>query len=81
MLVVFLTFRGAFSMVYKAELKQNSFIRLAIKEIDMDRLQQRKLTSLGKEMNILSQLHHPAIVDLFGVYKTTKKVFLVRCAK
>jgi serine/threonine protein kinase len=68
---------GSFSTVYKAELKQNNFIRLAIKEIDMDRLQKRKLLSLGREMNILSQLRHPTIVDLFGVYKTPTKVYLI----
>jgi len=43
----------------------------------MDRLQKRKLLSLGREMNILSQLRHPTIVDLFGVYKTPTKVYLV----
>lgn len=78
MLMAVFSHRGSFSTVYKAELKQNNFIRLAIKEIDMDRLEKRKLVSLGKEMNILSQLRHPTIVDLFGVYKTPTKVYLVR---
>ncbi len=68
---------GSFSAVYKASVMQDDTRKVAIKEIEVKKLNKQQLTELNVEMNILSQLHHPNIVSLIGVYSLAEKKFMV----
>jgi serine/threonine protein kinase len=69
--------RGSFSAVYKGILISNEEIKVAIKEINTKNLGRKQLADLQLEMNILSQLHHQSIVQLYAVYTLPSKKFLV----
>lgn len=51
--------------------------KVAIKEIDLKKLNKQQLSDLNVEMNILSQLHHDSIVQLISVYSLPDKKFMV----
>lgn len=68
-------------MVYKGlDVNEDSATdggKVAIKEIDLKKLNKQQLTDLNIEMNILSQLHHDSIVELLAVYNLPDKKFMV----
>lgn len=68
---------GAFSVVYKGTSVSNESIKVAIKEIRTGQLSKNQLIDLQMEMNILSQLKHPNIVQLYSVFVLPEKVFMV----
>ena len=73
--------RGSFSVVHKA-VRVGSFDDrnlpevVALKEYDPKRVRSSVLTAVQFEMNILSQLSHPAVVALYAVYSTPEKLSL-----
>lgn len=77
--------RGSFSVVRKA---QNVHAPpssggaifppiVALKEYDPKRTKASVLAGVHFEMNVLSQLSHPAVVGLYGVYSVPEKLCLV----
>jgi len=73
--------RGSFSVVHKAVRVGSYDDRnlpevVALKEIDPKRVRSSVLTGVQFEMNILSQLSHPAVVALYAVYSTPEKLSL-----
>lgn len=76
--------RGGLSSVYKAIARHKvgnvaSQTRVAVKELCLHNMKDRHKEALQREMNILSQLHHPHIVQLHAVYSVphVEKVYLV----
>ena len=53
--------------------------KIAIKEVYTGDLVPEQLDDLENEMNILSQLRHKNIVQLYEVYRETNTVYLVSC--
>lgn len=76
--------RGGLSSVYKAIARHKvgevaAQSRVAVKELCLRNMKDRHKEALQREMNILSQLHHPHIVQLHAVYSVphVDKVYLV----
>lgn len=74
----FIFCRGSFATVYKAVSTTDERIKVAIKEINLRNLGKQQLVALNLEMNILSQLHHESIVEIYAVYSVQEKAFMVR---
>lgn len=72
-----LSLRGDWSTVYKCFPLSNPTKRVAIKEIQLKHLKKQQLMDMHLEMNILSQLHHPSIVEIQSVYSLSSKIFIV----
>jgi len=68
---------GAFSSVHKAYLRTQPESKVAIKEVDTSKLNKKQMNDLTMEINILSQLKHPSIVNLHAVYTVGDKMFIV----
>ena len=64
-------------MVHKAISVHETGKKVAIKEVITTHLKKPQIEDLGHEMNILSQLKHPSIVQLYSIYYTQDKIFLV----
>jgi serine/threonine protein kinase len=75
--LLFIFQRGAFSVVYKGMSVYHVGEKVAIKEVNITKLASTQLEDLRHEVNILSQLKHPSIVQLYAVYSVTDKIFLV----
>jgi len=68
---------GAFAVVFKGRsVKKNTTLEVAIKSINKKNLSKAQ-TLLGKEINILKELHHDNIVQLLDCIETASNVFLV----
>ena len=73
--------QGGFGSVFKAQdtLSQNKMV--AIKEISLTGLQQQEIldatTSFNREVQVLSDLHHPGLPELHDYFTDTKHWYLV----
>lgn len=67
--------------MYKATALHPSSSRrhVAIKEVNILKLNDKQAARLRTELNILSQLNHPSIVRLHSVYYQTDRVYMVQC--
>lgn len=72
-------YEGGWSTVYKAKSRFEGDERVAIKELNLHQMKDRHREAIQREMNILSQLVHPNIVQLHAVYvlPQMEKVFLI----
>lgn len=67
---------GAFAVVFKGKSTVDHSVKVAIKSISKKNLSKAQ-TLLGKEINILKELHHPNIVQLLDCIETTSNVYLI----
>ncbi|KAL8843538.1 MAG: hypothetical protein Q9170_000042 [Blastenia crenularia] len=68
--------KGSFATVYKATYsKKPGFV--AIKSVDMNKLNKKLKENLYSEIHILKTLHHPHIVALIDCQETTAHIHLV----
>lgn len=69
--------RGSFATVFKGVLVSDEQVKVAIKEINIRTLGKQQLQDLNMEMNILSQLDHESIMEIYAVYTLPDKLFMV----
>lgn len=63
--------------MFKGVLVSDEQVKVAIKEINLRTLGKQQLQDLNMEMNILSQLDHESIVEIYAVYTLPDKLFMV----
>ncbi|KAL8912431.1 MAG: hypothetical protein Q9171_002524 [Xanthocarpia ochracea] len=68
--------RGSFATVYKATYSKSPGY-VAIKSVDMNKLNKKLKENLYSEIHILKRLHHPHIVALIDCQETTAHIHLV----
>lgn len=67
---------GSFAVVWRSRHRQHG-LEVAVKEIDKKLLSSKVSESLLKEINILSTINHPNIIQLFEAIETEDRIFLV----
>ncbi|KAI4317136.1 hypothetical protein L6164_025035 [Bauhinia variegata] len=67
---------GSFSRVWRAEQKLSGE-EVAVKQVDLSRLNRRLKTSLDCEISFLSSVNHPNIVRLLNVFQANEYLYLV----
>lgn len=68
--------RGSFASVYKGQ-NINTKIPVAVKSIQIARLNKKLLENIDHEISILKRLKHPHIVSLLDNYKTSSHFYLI----
>ncbi|KAL9590054.1 MAG: hypothetical protein Q9203_001158 [Teloschistes exilis] len=68
--------KGSFATVYKATYSKKAGY-VAIKSVDMNKLNKKLKENLYSEIHILKRLHHPHIVALIDCQETTAHIHLV----
>ncbi|KAL8750796.1 MAG: hypothetical protein Q9199_006840 [Rusavskia elegans] len=68
--------KGSFATVYKATYSKSPGY-VAIKSVDMNKLNKKLKENLYSEIHILKRLHHPHIVALIDCQETTAHIHLV----
>lgn len=63
--------------MFKGVLVSDEHVKVAIKEINLRTLGKQQLQDLNMEMNILSQLDHESIMEIYAVYTLPDKLFMV----
>lgn len=68
--------RGTFGRV-QVGINLETGARVAIKIIDKTKLRPEDMKSFSRECAILSRLNHPHIIQIYGGYNTTKKLYWI----
>ena len=68
--------KGSFGSVYKAENRDNSRHKLAIKVINKTKLSKSEIMDLYEEVKTLNSLDHPNIVKYYETYDDAKNIYL-----